>query len=356
METNTLIKKSLKFFKEKNFSKIEPTGLLNPSFGYTFTPSAGHQIIDEIIKLKKPIETKKFSVIERCLRELDISRVGVSNRHLSFFEMAAFGYVGHEVPREQACKEMYDYLVNVLGLDKNKLFITTFGSGKIENLDFKKTPEEDEEFYNIWRKILSQNQVKKTAGRRNFFFTKRENNPGGTGVEIYYKIGEEYIEIASQVNYRFRYINKELRKATNQAIGQGVGVERVIMALQDKKSVYDIDLIIPLKELVIKHMGNGTAKLFEDTINIIADQARAVTFVFADGQKLDQSSRGKTLRKMLRAIHSECFYLGIYDNEIYKELVDNIVELYEKRYPFLIKKKEKILREILDYYKEKFEG
>jgi alanyl-tRNA synthetase len=334
------------FLVARGFSLRESIGLLDPRFGYPFSPSATHQIIDDVVVgSSTPQPLIKFAVIpDRSLRMYDIEKIGISNRHLSFFETLAFGYAGARdvLPKEQACKEVYDLMIH-LGLDRSKLLITCLDNVKAEGTEIDN--KEDAVFFRTWRKLLGTHFVKLTAGRRNLFYSRIKGNPGGTGCEIYYRIGDNYIEIGSQVNYKFKFTGG-LERTVNAAVPEGFGFERLLMAMENKQKISDVSLISPIKECVRDYLrargeDDQTINLYDENITSIADSIRAIAFVLYDAKgdlgNLTGSQRKilHDFRKNLNSEKSEVNYLGVYDKSIYSSLVDAALNLYVSRYPAL---------------------
>ncbi|MCD6085647.1 hypothetical protein J7J41_01465, partial [bacterium] len=260
MKVETLIQKLFDYLKDE-FPPIEPAGLLCTRQAYgKFNPSAGHHLTDPVLKEKTSYPIRKFSVLERCLREADSSRIGLSNRHLSFFEMFAFQVYGDykKLPKSDTTKLFFEILTKLLNLKKEKLLVTILKKCKFENQSL--TEKETEEIYKCWVQLIGKERVKKTTGRRNLFIARIPGAPGGTGFEVYYQtIDGKYIEIGSQVDYHYIYWGSfNVHSTINGTLGNGLGLERLLMILEDKTSIYDVSLIRPLKEIIIQFLGDGT--------------------------------------------------------------------------------------------------
>lgn len=358
-----LFKKIKEFLDKNGFKERESTNLLDSRFGYPFSPSAGHHIIDDIVISKKEeADIMKWYVVpDKSIRMYDVEKIGISSRHLTFFESIPFGYAGSGrlLPREESVKIYSQFLTEILGLDKEKILVTVLGSCEAEGL--KIDEEEDEIFRKTWEHLIGKDKVFKTSGRRNLFYSRIKGNPGGTGQEVYYKIGDKYVEIGSAVNYKFQYVGS-LQRTTNQAIIQGVGLERVLMALENNSSIYDTSLLKPFKDVILKFLqsqDDKSVELYDDTLNVIADHIRAISFIIYDGQELDNSERGRILKKFIKNFHSQFIYLGIKKEDeflLINRLFDVLVELFSNRYKDISKAKERVgdfIRGIVDWEKTK---
>jgi len=343
-----------KYAENRGFTNRHSPGLLDPRFNYPFSPSAGHHIIDDVvISNPNPEPVFKFSVIpDRSIRMYDAEKIGISSRHLSFFETMLLGYAGatEELPKEEACIELFN-LFQYLNLDPNKLIVTCLDYVEAEGKKFDS--EKSELLYKSWKNLLGSEKVKKTRGRRNLFYAHVIGNPGGIGCELYYPIGKEIIEIGSQVNYQFKYTGS-LEKTRNQAILQGFGLERLLMVLEDKEKISDVSLVAPIKKVVRDYLkshneDDTTIDLYDESLTKIADSIRAIMFIMhdcsEDTRQLRNSQR-KILNKFknnLNSKKSEFNYLGIYDPKIYEDLVDVTVEIFKDRYPNMPKIKGNVL-------------
>lgn len=346
--------KTLFDFIGSEYPQIEPAGLLQSRLGYgKYNPSAGHHVIDPILADNFPHKIKSFSILERCLREADSSRIGLSNRHLSFFEMFVYTFYGADktLPIEKSTEDFYKLLINHLGLTKDRFLITILKNCQIENL-YITEEKETQRALKIWSKLFSEDRVKKTKGRRNFFIARQPNAVGGTGVEIYYKMVDgNYVEIGSQLHYHYIYHGPmNMHETINGNFGSGLGIERLLMALENKSSVYETSLIKPIKDVVIKALNDGTEVLYEDNINLIADHTKAISFVIWEKERQNKeltNSQKKILKNFKKDLDSSLDYLGV-DSKIYSDLIDVIIDLYKDRFPDLVNYKDIILDHLID--------
>jgi len=281
------------------------------------------------------------------LREADSSRIGLSSRHLSFFEMFVYTFYGSdsELPIEESTENFCKLLFDVLGLEKEKILVTVLQECNIENQ--KINENETQKVYDAWTKFLPEKYIKKTKGRRNFFIAKIPDAAGGTGVEIFYKtISGQYVEIGSQLHYHFIYHgHNDLRITTNGNFGNGLGLERLIMVLENQSSVYNCSLVRPIKEVIINTLNDGTEEIYDENINIIADHIRALVLVFYEKSLHSvrlSTSQEKILDKLNKNMRSQVNYLGLSD-DLYEKLVDKVISIYQDRFPTIIENKKDVL-------------
>ena len=181
-DVKQLLDETREYLQERGFPNLESPGLFQTKFGYAFSPSAGHHVIDQIvISEQRPQQVIRFSTVpDRSMRTYDFSKIGVSRRHLSFFETIVFGYHGAagQLPKQESVRELYDLFLH-LDLDPERLLVTTPGYSEAEGV--KTDGLEDEVFYDSWKQLLGAERVKKTRGRRNLFYSRIIGNPGGAG-------------------------------------------------------------------------------------------------------------------------------------------------------------------------------
>ncbi len=353
MSIENILEKLFDFFKERGFLPVEAAGLLYRRKGYPFNPSAGHHIADSILIDKDPANPIQFSLSERCMREADTNKIGISNRHLTVFEMIEFSEVGdsHKLNYKKHVETIYEILVKILGLDKSRILITALDNIKIDNLEI--SVDDNKKTYNEWSKLLGQNKIVLTQGRRNFFITREFGSPGGIGYEIYYKLNNgQFIEIASQVNYKYVFWNNnDIRHARNENLACGFGLERLMMVFENKEKIHDISSIKPLKEIILQRGSENEKNLYDENCAIIADHIRTISFIVYDSQNKDMDlTQQKILRKIIKNLHSEIIYLGL-DEKICGQILDVFIMLNQSRYPNFLKLKDKILSCIREGFK-----
>jgi len=117
------------------------------------------------------------------------------------------------------------------------------------------------------------------------------------------------------------------------------------MVLENKNSIYDISLVKPIKDIIIKALKDGTEQLYGDNVNLIADHIRAITFIIWEKERQNKEltdSQKKILKKFKKNLNNSLVYLGI-GTEIYADLIDVAIDLYKDRFSDLLKYREKIL-------------
>lgn len=349
-----ILKAFTNFATNEGFYPKKPIGLLSPIFPNEFNVSAGHDFSFEIFKNPSPLDTSvNFSLIDTCFRRIDIDRVGYSN-HLSLFHIALFGYanatakINNSIPK--AVEQFVRFLTEVLGVPVDRLLITTFGGWKEKNL----TSENSIDLINAWRGTgVPGNSLLIINGRRNFFLSQGSVCAGPT-CEVYYDRGKEtdnfgmprYIEIGS-INW-YRYINNArspLDEPINSILLWGIGIERTLMAVNNTPSIFHIDCMLPLLEIVAKGLKYtvNESNLYAPSVRTIIDNIRSSTFICSEGIKADSTPRGRILKKLIKNFTTQLKYLDLNNSLYTKVIVKKILELYRGYYPKLEINKMEIL-------------
>lgn len=353
MNINKLLNKFRKFCLECGFETKPSIGLLSPVFPHEFNVSGGHNYAMEILNnpyLIKPL--KKYSLFEKCFRRIDLERVGYSNRHLSFFQIALFAYAGDKelVTKvfEEGIVNMTTFLTQILEIPKERLVVTVFDGGKVKNLILPKEP-----LFKIWKNnFFSPEQIVPIQGRRNLVFSESEGASVCPTCEIFFDRGKQleksnrFVEIGSINLYKhiYRHKNNRLDNTTNWVQINVVGIERLLMILQDVRTIFDIDCISPIVKIIESNLQNPLEKeIFTSSIMIIVDTIRAITFICAEGVEINSTPQGKILKKLVKQLISQMRYLNMYDIKPIENAVDEIVSIHEILYPDLSNMKEKVI-------------
>jgi alanyl-tRNA synthetase len=354
IDSKKLITLYLEFFKQKSH-KIIPNVPLIPEEDPTvlFTTAGMHPLIPFLLGQPHSIG-KRLTNLQKCLRTDDIDEVG-DDFHLTFFEMLGNWSLG-DYFKEKAIEWSLEFLTDKkwLGLDKKRLFVTVFAGDK--------DVPRDEETAKIWQSVgIPKERIFYLSKADNWWGPVGETGPCGPDTEMYYDAGKKpcskdckpgcqcgkYFEIWNDV---FMQYNKtpegkyELLKQKN--VDTGMGVERTVAVLQNKKNVYEIETIKPLVDKIekISNIKNPDEKQ-EKSIRIIADHIRASAFILAENIEPSNKDRGYILRRLIRRCIRHGKLLGI-EKEFLSELAKVVIEIYKTDYSHLEKKKEFILEEL----------
>ncbi len=353
----------LSFFKDKHQHTIVESSSLVPDNPTVLLTTAGMlQFLPIFLGIvKSPYNPARAASCQKCARaggkDSDIENVGRTPRHHTFFEMLGNFSFGDYYKRE-VIPWAWDFVTNVLKLDKDRLWITIF--------------ETDDEAYEIWRSVgIPADRIKRKGKKDNFWGPPGASGSCGPCSEIHYDLGEEFkcspdcgidtcecdrwVEIWNLV-FTELYQDEEGNQSPLESknVDTGMGLERIAMVCQGVTSTFETDLLKPILDKVSEMSGIPYKKSEKTDISlrIITDHARCVTFLISDGVIPGNEGRSYVLRMILRRALRHGKILGMDLPFLYK-LVDVVVDNYGEAYPDLIKNKAKIV-EIIKKEEERF--
>jgi alanyl-tRNA synthetase len=313
----------LKFFESKGHRRVHSSSLV-PANDPTllFTNAGMNQFKDVFLGIERR-DYARATTSQKCVRaggkHNDLENVGFTRRHHTFFEMLGNFSFG-DYFKKDAIAYAWELVTSPewFGIPRDKLYVTIF---KGEN-----GVPRDEEAYELWRAQGVPAERIHECGAKDNFWQMGDTGPCGPCSEIFYDMGQQagddpavdkpfgedesrYVEIWNLVFMQFdRDAQGELHLLPKPSIDTGMGLERTAAVLQGVISNFDTDLFVPLIERAAELTRQGTghrAQSSEDdrsaaSLRIIADHARAATFLISDGVLPANEGRGYVLRKILR--------------------------------------------------------
>ncbi|HCS51723.1 alanine--tRNA ligase [Rubinisphaera sp.] len=333
MNTDDLRDAYLDFFTEKGCVR-RPSDVLVPNDPTVlFTPAGMNQFKNQFLGIGQ-LEFSKATTCQKCLRTGDISNVGVTAYHHTFFEMLGNFSFGDYFKKE-AIHWAWEFLTTKkwLGLDPERLTVTVY-------LD-------DDEAFNIWEKEigLDPKRISREDEYENFWPAGAPTD-GPDGVcgpcsEIYYHPpgGGKCVEIWNLVFTQFNRVGSppdNLRPLPMKNIDTGMGLERTASTLQGVESNFEIDTLKPLCETVGEVLGSKYTYAGEHgrAMRRIADHVRAVTMCVHENVLPDNKEQGYVVRQLLRRAVLESYLIGKQEPVLHT-LVPKVVEMLSKPYPEL---------------------
>ncbi len=359
MQSEEIRSKFLKFF-EKRGHKIIPSASLVPENdpSVLFNTAGMQPLVPYLLGQEHPMG-KRIVDVQKCVRTQDIDEVG-DNTHDTFFEMMGNWSLG-DYFKEDAIKWSYEFLTSKeegLGLDPKRLYITVFEGDE--------NSPKDTEAYEIWKKYVPEHRIYYMGAKSNWW-SVGDNGPCGPDTEMFYDITEdglgdlskeEYLKADSEQkvveiwNDVFMQYLKEDGKITgllpSKNVDTGAGLERVVMAVQNKNNIFDTDLFVQIMEKIneFTEVQNDKAK------RIVADHIRTAVFMIGDGVVPANTSRGYILRRLLRRAVRYADVLGFKHSSLFW-IAQTVTEKYKDVYPELMQNAESIKKEI-DQEEQKF--
>ncbi len=352
----------LQYFQDKGHNLVDSSSLIprnDPTL--LFTNAGMVQFKDVFLGIDKP-DYNRAASSQKCVRaggkHNDLENVGVTARHHTFFEMLGNFSFG-DYFKEEAVRFGWELITEIYKLPQEKLWVTVF--------------EEDDEAAEIWRKqagIPADRIVR--MGEKDNFWAMGDVGPCGPCSEILIDQGKEfscsksttcrvgcdcdrYLELWNLVFMQFnRDESGNLKPLPEPNIDTGMGLERITAVLQGVKSNYETDLIRGIISNVeeIAEIGYGQDLKSDISIRVIADHARAVTFLISDGVFPSNEGRGYVLKRILRRAVRHAKMLGIEDPCLYK-ITDSVREIMQGAYPEL-NDRIKFVQEIVKNEEERF--
>lgn len=361
MTANEIRKSFLDFFASKGH-KIVPSAPMvikdDPTLMFT---NAGMNQFKNIILGNDPVVYPRVADSQKCLRvsgkHNDLEEVGHDTYHHTMFEMLGNWSFG-DYFKEEAIAWAWEYLTEVLGLDKDRLYVTVFEGAPSEGLS------RDDEAASIWAKHIDPSRII-DGNKHDNFWEMGDTGPCGPCSEIHMdlrsdeeraavngrdlvnKDNPQVIEIWNNVFMQYnRKADGNLEPLPKKVIDTGMGFERLCMAVQGKKSNYDTDVFQP----IISEVGKvcdcryGENKDTDVAMRVVADHIRTIAFAIADGQLPSNAKAGYVIRRILRrAVRYGYTFLGCRAAFLYK-FVPALVDEMGGAYPELKAQQELITK------------
>ena len=334
----------LKYFEDADHTVL-PSSLLVPENDGTllFTNAGMVQFKERFLgQGGKFNEVSRACTAQRCLRaggkHNDLSNVGFTPRHHTFFEMLGNFSFGNYF-KEEAIVYAWNFVTKELCLPASKLRITVHKA--------------DHESARIWKQVAPQLSPVLLGDEDNFWsMGEGERIPCGPCTEIFYDLGEDiqvaderWLEIWNLVFMEYQTDgNGHLNKLPNPCVDTGMGLERISSVLQGVKSNYETDLFLPLLEAIQESPSRPLTSPSHHqhfARNVIADHIRAISFLIADGVVPSNVRRGHVLRRLMRRALVYGRKLGINDHFM-TTLLPALESTLGSQYPQLLERRQTI--------------
>ena len=359
MTSNEIRSQFLQFFEGKNHHVVASAPMVvknDPTLMFT---NAGMNQFKDIFLGNADAPYPRACDAQKCLRvsgkHNDLEEVGHDTYHHTMFEMLGNWSFGDYFKKE-AIAYAWEFLTEVMHIDKRNLYVTVFGGDKEEGLAM------DTEAYDFWKEHIAEDRILKGSKKDNFW-EMGDQGPCGPCSEIHVDLRDEaekakvpgaelvnkdnplVIEIWNLVFMQFnRLANGTLEPLKAKHIDTGMGFERLCMVMQGKRSNYDTDVFQPLIQEIAKKAGRtyGQQEEADVAMRVIADHLRAVSFSIADGQLPSNAKAGYVIRRILRrAVRYGYTFLG-FRQPFMHELVDTLVDQMGHQYKELSQQRDLI--------------
>jgi len=346
----------LSYFESKGGKRL-PSSSLIPDDPSLLLTTAGMVQFKPVFLGVKDLGFTRATTVQKCVRTTDIDIIGTTGRHHSFFEMLGNFSFG-DYFKSEACAWAQEYSVDVLGLDPDRIWYSIY--------------EDDDESEVIWRDEVGvpADRIVRMGAKDNFW-SAGPTGPCGPCSELYYDQGPElgcdspdcapgcdcdrYLEYWNLV---FMQYNRDedgvLTPLPKQNIDTGMGLERIAAILQGVESNFETDVLRTLmgKAEELTGVSYGSGEKSDISLRIVADHARAVTFMIADGILPSNEGRGYVLRRLLRRAVRHGRLLGRTEPFL-PAMIDLVIEQMGDAYPETVEHHDLISR-IVDAEEQRF--
>lgn len=365
MKSAEIRQKFLDYFESKGHAIVPSAPMVikdDPTLMFT---NAGMNQFKDIILGNSAPKSRRVADSQKCLRvsgkHNDLEEVGHDTYHHTMFEMLGNWSFG-DYFKEDAIAYAWEFLTDVMKLDKDRLYATVFEGSSEDRL------EEDAEARKIWRAYLPEERIL-SGNKKDNFWEMGDMGPCGPCSEIHIDLRPEaeralkpgrelvnkdhplVIEIWNLVFMQYnRKADGSLENLPNHHVDTGMGFERLCMAVQGKTSNYDTDVFTPIIGEIARLSGlaYGAAQESDVAMRVVADHLRTIAFSITDGQLPSNVKAGYVIRRILRrAVRYAYTYLGQKNAFMYR-LMPVLIEVMGGHYPELSAQQElveKVIRE-----------
>ena len=349
MNTSDIRQAFLEYFNSKEHYVVDSSPLIPANDETLLFTNAGMVQFKDVFLGTESRKYVRATTSQRCIRaggkHNDLENVGYTLRHHTFFEMLGNFSFG-DYFKEDAIKYAWEFLTEVLGLEKDRLWISVY--------------KDDDEAEKIWKEVIGVKPERIVRlGDEDNFWSMGDTGPCGPCSEIYYDHGDHiegtppgsdgdegdrYVEIWNLVFMQYnRDDSGKMTPLPKPSVDTGMGLERIAAVMQGVNSNYETDLFKDLIKASQRVLGNDES----ESHKVISDHIRSTSFLIADGIVPENEGRGYVLRRILRRAIRHGYKMGATQPFLYK-LVADLDKLMNKAYPLLEEKKEHITQTIKD--------
>ena len=340
MKANELRRVFTEFFTERGHQRIASANLIPQDQTLLFVNSGMVPFKPYFLGEEKPDHPRAVTV-QKCVRaggkHNDLDEVGRTTRHLTFFEMMGNFSFG-DYFKDEAIPMAWELVTEGLGLDPDRLWVTVHLS--------------DDEAAAIWHEVVGVPKDRIQRLDEDNWWRMADTGPNGPCSEIFWDKGPEFgedggpehgsedrfVEIWNLVFMQFQTDDDgNSSPLPKPSIDTGAGLERILMVLQDKSSVFEIDEMARLVEAAESITGYnlGADDNSDLALRVLAEHARTMTFLISDGVFPSNEDRGFVLRRIMRRAIRFAYLLGV-DDLVTGRLVDAVVDIMGADYPQLV--------------------
>ncbi len=341
----------LQFFQNKGHAIYPSMPLVPNDATLLFTNAGMVQFKDIFTGMVPRPRIPRATSSQLCMRaggkHNDLENVGYTARHHTLFEMLGNFSFG-DYFKEEAILFAWEFVTKNLGFKPKDLYISVH--------------EKDDEAVKLWEKFVPFDRIKKMGDKDNFW-QMGDSGPCGPCSEIYIDQGEKhfkgsedyfggegdrFLEIWNLVFMQYERSNDGvLSPLPKPSIDTGMGLERVQALLEHKLNNFDSSLFVPLMAEISELTSLDYTSEFQPSFRVVADHARAVAFLLAQGVHFNKEGRGYVLRRILRRALRHGYLMGLKEAFLYK-VVGVVCEQFSNTHAYLKESKEMVMKECFE--------
>ena len=349
----------LSFFEGRGHQRVRSSSLIPADDPTLLFTNAGMNQFKDTFLGREPRDYVRAASCQKCVRaggkHNDFENVGATARHLTFFEMLGNFSFGDYFKRE-AIGHAWELLIGELGLPLERLWFSVY--------------EDDDEAFEHWRSVGAPMDRILRFGEKDNFWSMGETGPCGPCSEIHYYRGasgggtpdlvngpgDDTIEIWNLVFMQYdRDASGRMSALPKPSVDTGAGLERLAMVLQGAATVFDADLLASLVAAASRIVGvpYGSDSRHDVSLRVLADHARSVSFLLADGALPGNEGRGSVLRRILRRALRHGKLLGT-EGAFFARVCAEVIGAMGDAYPELAERGPFVL-EVVESEEDRFE-
>jgi alanyl-tRNA synthetase len=335
------------FFERRGHRRVASASLIPDSDPTLLFTNAGMVPFKRLFLGEESRDYSRATSAQKCMRvsgkHNDLENVGRTPRHHTFFEMLGnFSFGDYFKP--EAIEFSWEFVTEVLHLAQGRLSVTVF--------------REDDDAFALWRDRigLAESRIYRLDEADNFW-AMGDTGPCGPCSEIYYDLGSQphckntrcdpacdcgrFLEIWNLVFMQFnRDAAGKMTPLPKPSIDTGAGLERSAMVVQGVQSTYETDLFRAILERAqeLSQVALGTDPERDVSLRVVADHARAVSFLIGDGVLPSNEGRGYVLRRILRRAARHGVLLGL-ERPFLHAVCDGVIDEMGDAYPVLVERR-----------------
>ncbi len=349
MTSDEIREQFLSYFEQRDHKRLPSGSLVPASFdpSVLLTTAGMHPLKPYFMGLEKPPH-HRLTTCQKCFRTPDIDQVGLTTRHLTFFEMLGNFSLG-DYFKQGAAEMAWELSLEGFGFKAEDIWITVFEG------DDKLGLGPDEEAIGVWESIGIPSERIVLLPKSENFWEAGPTGPCGPCSELYIDRGpdwgtdedrpggenERYLEYWNLVFMQYdQGADGTLTPLPNQNIDTGLGLNRMALIQQGVDTIFDTDQFTPLIALGREL---ATAEPDDRALRILADHTRGMTFLIADGVVPSNEDRGYVLRRLMRRAILQGHRIGM-EQGFLPKYVDVVTETMGAAYPEIERERAAILK------------